>query len=118
MGEIKNGERKRVEKKRVHIVTSQNSPWLPIETSLSLQWEEGMLGETLIRSSYLAFGSGGQQVNHVTPAKKKKKHPRNNILSGLWPMALEVFPNGKHRSSDCAPSSLFQLILLFLYVRL
>lgn len=86
MGEIKNGERKRVEKKRVHIVTSQNSPWLPIETSLSLQWEEGMLGETLIRSSYLAFGSGGQQVNHVTPAKKKKNTLETTYClgSGLW----------------------------------
>lgn len=89
MGEIKKkkrGRKKTSGKERVHSVTSRNSPRLPIETSFSLQWEEGMLGETLIHSSYLAFGFRGQQVNHLTPTKKKKKcmETTHCLVSGLW----------------------------------
>lgn len=39
-----------------------------------------MLGETLIRSSYLAFGSGGQQVNHLTPTPQKKYAWKQHIV--------------------------------------
>lgn len=113
MGEIKKGEKTSgIEK--VHSVTTQNSPRLPSEASLSLQWEGGMLGETLIHSSYLAFGSEGQQVNHLTPSK--------NTLSGVWPLDLGVLPNSKHRSSDCEPLSFLELIpfvlSMFIYIQI